>query len=1344
MAVVQDGPWKSLSSGKKVALAAGLSVGATVGYILYRHICRSSSTAQQQKTEQSRFSVPLSVYRCIARHQSAFLDMVSQKSGAQVNVLPNSDDQSSVCFLLQGTTQQNLLAKCALEKLANDSEPITDVIEVPQTAFGRIIGRGGETLKLISRTSGARLNCSCERGHSLEEKGKVTIAGTRQEIQHAKDLIMEKVIESETVRKRINQSSALRQKRKALELEPVHRPPGSNTKLMQNMNTDDLLSSFTEVELVQASGFNGFASSGDQTTENSLRSEEEEIFSPASPLEYSKFEIPSPDLSFQPGEHLEVYVSASENPQHFWIQIIGVRSLQLDKLTTEMSRFYNGDTSNEHRVGAIVVGDIVAAPYQDHGTWNRARVLGILSSGLVDLYYVDFGDNRELPRDYLRSLRSVDFLSLPFQAIECSLAEVQPAGDFWTEDALDEFERMTYCAQWKPLLAKLCSYSHTEMSSWPSVKLYDNSHGKAVDLGEELIRLGHAVIRQNEESVFRGDHDEPRSLQKLLDDMTGVNSELSMSCISLSGSAYPSVTKQLTWSSSSHPSSVDVERADVDQNSSVDLMPPSSSLLYSTPSLSLSELVSQVIESSGSIMSPLGSDSRHHLCQELPSATRVNRMQEFSSISSTSLSAVDAVTSAIDSVSLSDNVFLGTSSSSSSSVTSSELIEPETSLSTCSECVFSSSRSSDGIRGVWYYLTSSQDSSETSLNTTMPTSSTASSSSCPTDSSSCLTEELEDTTPVTSSSVIYLSSDLSSADDAEMVDGDASEPSRSRQQCNITCVSDCSSDESDVIYIGSTKSVSGSDIGAADSSQSTSKMKVKKQQLLTKTTSTPSEHPAEGLREKTEKNVLCEDAMLKEEVLEPKKQKVNSEDVSVPMGLFWGDIAEGVRVEVLNSDTNLSTKVYWIAEIVRLAGFKALLRYEGFDNDSSHDFWCNLGVKEIHPVGWCASNGKPLVPPKSIQHKCSNWKAFLVKRLTGVKTLPHDFSKRVQESTQYPFTKLMRVEVVDKTHLCRTRVALVEQVIGGRLRLVYEESQDGSDDFWCHMYSPLIHSIGWSRSIGHRFKRSEVSKKIEGLIDAPSQLFLKVKDVDQSGDWFKDGMKLEAIDPLNLSAICVATVRKVLADGYLMIGIDGSEAADGSDWFCYHSTSPSIFPVGFCEINNIELTPPRGYNKPPFKWFDYLRETCSIAAPVKLFNKEVPNHGFREGMKLEAVDLMEPRLVCVATITRIVHRLLRIHFDGWEDEYDQWVDCESPDLYPVGWCQVTGYQLQPPAAQSTREAPPNVTKQKKKAPQYKGQKKKVTLQIKEETPEVDEFTFSQGTSDQESNGSGSYYIKQEP
>ncbi|XP_059342104.1 MBT domain-containing protein 1 isoform X2 [Ammospiza nelsoni] len=465
-----------------------------------------------------------------------------------------------------------------------------------------------------------------------------------------------------------------------------------------------------------------------------------------------------------------------------------------------------------------------------------------------------------------------------------------------------------------------------------------------------------------------------------------------------------------------------------------------------------------------------------------------------------------------------------------------------------------------------------------------------------------------------------------------------------------------------------------------------------------------------------------------------------------PMGTCWGDIAEGVRVEVPNTDCSLPTKVFWIAGIVKLAGYNALLRYEGFENDSSLDFWCNICGSDIHPVGWCATSGKPLVPPRSIQHKYTNWKAFLVKRLTGAKTLPPDFSQKVSESMQYPFKTSMRVEVVDKTHLCRTRVAVVDSVVGGRLRLVYEESEDKTDDFWCHMYSPLIHHIGWSRSIGHRFKRSDITKKQDGHFDAPPHLFMKVKEVDAAGEWFKEGMKLEAIDPLNLSAICVATIRKVLADGYLMIGIDGSEAADGSDWFCYHATSPSIFPVGFCEINMIELTPPRGYAKLPFKWFDYLRETDSIAAPVKLFNKEVPNHGFHVGMKLEAVDLMEPRLVCVATVTRIIHRLLRIHFDGWEDEYDQWVDCESPDLYPVGWCQLTGYQLQPPAPQSSRDSQSSSSKQKKKAKsqQYKGHKKMTSLQLKEELLDGEEYSFLQGTSDQESNGSASYYIKQEP
>lgn len=44
MDAVKEGHKSPLSSGKMVALAAGLSVGATVGYIVYRHISSTNNS----------------------------------------------------------------------------------------------------------------------------------------------------------------------------------------------------------------------------------------------------------------------------------------------------------------------------------------------------------------------------------------------------------------------------------------------------------------------------------------------------------------------------------------------------------------------------------------------------------------------------------------------------------------------------------------------------------------------------------------------------------------------------------------------------------------------------------------------------------------------------------------------------------------------------------------------------------------------------------------------------------------------------------------------------------------------------------------------------------------------------------------------------------------------------------------------------------------------------------------------------------------------------------------------------------------------------------------------------
>jgi len=75
--------------------------------------------------------------------------------------------------------------------------------------------------------------------------------------------------------------------------------------------------------------------------------------------------------------------------------------------------------------------------------------------------------------------------------------------------------------------------------------------------------------------------------------------------------------------------------------------------------------------------------------------------------------------------------------------------------------------------------------------------------------------------------------------------------------------------------------------------------------------------------------------------------------------------------------------------------------------------------------------------------------------------------------------------------------------------------------------------------------------------------------------------------------------------------------------------------------------------------------------------QEVPDHVFKVDMKLEAVDLMEPDFICIATVAATAGRLLLVHFDGWDSSFDQWTDCRSPDIYPIGWCELVGHPVQP-------------------------------------------------------------------
>ncbi|XP_018615686.1 lethal(3)malignant brain tumor-like protein 1 isoform X3 [Scleropages formosus] len=194
---------------------------------------------------------------------------------------------------------------------------------------------------------------------------------------------------------------------------------------------------------------------------------------------------------------------------------------------------------------------------------------------------------------------------------------------------------------------------------------------------------------------------------------------------------------------------------------------------------------------------------------------------------------------------------------------------------------------------------------------------------------------------------------------------------------------------------------------------------------------------------------------------------------------------------------------------------------------------------------------------------------------------------------------------------------------------------------------------------------------------APPKLFQESQRVPQRKNGFRSGMKLEGIDPQHPSMYFVLTVAEVC--GYRMrLHFDGySECHD----FWVNANCLDIHPAGWCERTGHKLYTPKGYKEEEFSWSNYLKLTKAQVAPKELFvspgRTETPCN-FEVGMKLEAVDRMNPSLICVATVTDVVDNRFLVHFDNWDDTYDYWCDASSPYIHPIGWCQERGLPLTPP------------------------------------------------------------------
>lgn len=323
---------------------------------------------------------------------------------------------------------------------------------------------------------------------------------------------------------------------------------------------------------------------------------------------------------------------------------------------------------------------------------------------------------------------------------------------------------------------------------------------------------------------------------------------------------------------------------------------------------------------------------------------------------------------------------------------------------------------------------------------------------------------------------------------------------------------------------------------------------------------------------------------------------------------------------------------------------------------------------------------------KFSKHKATSnftWSKYL--DMVKAKAAPSKLFKDPFPFGKNGFKAGMKLEGIDPEHPACFCVLTVAEVKGYRLRLHFDGYPDNYD-FWVNADSPEIFQPGWCEKNGRpltppkgyqTFNWTSYLKSCKAIA-APKILFSNKSSASSvCPNSFRTGMKLEAVDKKNSSLVCVASISDVV-DGRCLIHFDSWD--DMYDYWADPS-SPYVHPIGWCRDHGVTLTPPNQYKDPSvFSWDKYLKETKTQAAPARAFKQRSAN-GFRRGMRLEAVDKRVPHLIRVATVDDVRDHTIRIRFDGWPDQYSYWVDDDSPDIHPAGWCLETKHPLEPPLSE---------------------------------------------------------------
>jgi len=182
-------------------------------------------------------------------------------------------------------------------------------------------------------------------------------------------------------------------------------------------------------------------------------------------------------LSLAEGVMHDVFVSSIVGGGHVFLQQpYHPTFFALERLDQCMARTYSQFTCPQVPL-PVVINSVCVAPCE--GGWYRCQVVAYdEETGVCDIKYLDYGGYHSIPAAELKQIRT-DFLSLPFQAIECYLANIHPTDD----ENISAFVLEELISQ-QVVQARMIG---TNEQGVPMIHLYRAANGQTTMVNRELV-----------------------------------------------------------------------------------------------------------------------------------------------------------------------------------------------------------------------------------------------------------------------------------------------------------------------------------------------------------------------------------------------------------------------------------------------------------------------------------------------------------------------------------------------------------------------------------------------------------------------------------------------------------------------------------------------------------------------------------------------------------------------------------------------------------------------------------------------------------------------------------------